>query len=67
MDRTTSIWKHLSNAFALTVAVMMVIGLIAMVFNINIVPWLLSGALFLVIFPVAFLVVSLLSKRKGQS
>jgi hypothetical protein len=56
-------WRRFSYGFALTVLVMKVIGLFAMIFSINIVPWVLSGLLFAVTFPIAYLVAPKLSRR----
>ncbi len=49
-------WNRFLYAFALSVCVMMVIGLVAMIFEINIVPYVLNGTLFVPILILSYLV-----------
>lgn len=55
-------WNRFLYAFALSVAVMMVIGLFAMIFEFNIVPFVLNGTLFVPILIVSYLVAPYLAR-----
>jgi membrane protease YdiL (CAAX protease family) len=60
-------WKRIQYALFFTVAVMMVIALIASFLEINIAPLVLSGALFIPIFLVAYLLAPILEKFIKES
>lgn len=60
-------WKRIQYAGALTVAVMMIIGLVSILFKINIAPLVLSGALAVPIFLVAYLIAPWLEKVIKES
>jgi len=57
-----SLMNRLLYTFALTVLLTMIVGLLAMIFEINIVPWLLSGAIVVPLAIVSYMVAPFLGR-----
>jgi hypothetical protein len=60
-------WNRFLYAFALSVCLMMIIGLFAMIFEINIVPMVLNGTLFVPLLIVSYLIAPVLARLIRRS